>query len=127
MYRFLIKKKVEGQNELTKNLSSCVIEKFNGHEIIKNNLSHQEKINFRPIEIVYEPSFDERTPVVCNFTLKINLAYKSYMGNMMKGEEKVYNRTLDSVTTVKIISPKVMKPLEASFILCCQRGHNILF
>ena len=94
MYRFLIKKKVEGQNELTKNLSSCIIEKFNGHEIIKNNLSHQEKINFRPIEIVYEPSFDERTPVVCNFTLKINLAYKSYMGNMMKGEEKVYNRTI---------------------------------
>ena len=75
-------------------MSSWIIEKFNGHEIIKNNLSHQEKIDFRPIDIVYEPSFDESTPVVCNFTPKINLAYKSYMGKMVKGEEKVYNRTI---------------------------------
>ena len=38
VYRFLIKKRVQGKNEVTRNLSTCVLEKFNGYENIRNNL-----------------------------------------------------------------------------------------
>ena len=77
MYRFLIKKKVQGKNEVTRNLSICVLEKFNGYEIISNDLSTKEKLDFKPINIVYEPRFNEAKPVVCNFTIHIPLHTKA--------------------------------------------------
>lgn len=75
MYRFLIKKKVQGKNEVTRNLSACILEKVNSYEIIRQNLTRKEKVDFTPINIVYKPSFDESVPVSCNFTDKIHLTY----------------------------------------------------
>ena len=80
VYRFLIKKKVQGKNEATRNLSACVLEKFNGYKVIRNDLSRKEKIDFKTINVVYKPSFDEAKPVVRNFTNHIHTAYKSYIG-----------------------------------------------
>ena len=37
-FRFLINKKIEGKNKVTRDLFSSVIEKFNGYEIIKHEL-----------------------------------------------------------------------------------------
>ena len=65
---------------MTRNLSACVIKNFNGYEIIRNELSRKERVDFRPIDIVYEPSFHETTPFICHFTPKIYTAYKSYIG-----------------------------------------------
>ena len=42
IYTFQIKKKVEGKNTVTINLSSSVLEKFNGYEIIIHELARQE-------------------------------------------------------------------------------------
>ena len=94
VYRFLIKKRVQGKNEVTRNLSTCVLEKFNGYENIRNNLWKKEKIDFTTINIVYEPSFDENVPVICNFTDQIHTAYKSYIGRFDKGKERLSNRTI---------------------------------
>ena len=41
-----------------------MLERLNGYEIIRNDLSRKEKIDFKPINVVYEPSFDEAKPVV---------------------------------------------------------------
>ena len=57
-FRFQIKKKVEGKNQVTRNLSSCVLEKFNGYEIIKHQLARKEKKGFSAIEVVYESIYD---------------------------------------------------------------------
>ena len=38
VFRFLIQKKVQGKNLLTRNLSSSVVEKFNGYEMIRRKL-----------------------------------------------------------------------------------------
>ena len=46
---FLYIKKVQGKNKVTRNLSSSVIEKFNGYEIIRGQLSCQEKIEISPV------------------------------------------------------------------------------
>ena len=42
-FRYPIKKGVTGKNNVTQNLSSCVIQKFNGHEILKHQLKRQER------------------------------------------------------------------------------------
>ena len=47
--------KVETENKVARDLSSSVIEKFNGYEVIKHKMGHQEKVNLTPINIVYEP------------------------------------------------------------------------
>ena len=79
---------------MTRNLSDFVLEKFNGHEIIRNNLSRKEKIYFRAIDIVYEPSFDKDKFFMCYFSPNIQLAFKSYISKFDKGKEKVINRTV---------------------------------
>ena len=68
VYRFLLKKIVQGKNEVIRNLSNSVLEKFNGYEMIRNDLSFNEKVEVIPIDIVYEPICDETIPVPCYFT-----------------------------------------------------------
>ena len=85
-FRFLIKKKVESKSN---SISRSIIEKFNGYEIIKHELARNEKIEFNPIEIVYEPIYDENAPVPCYFTYQVHLACRSYIGRNVKGEEKI--------------------------------------
>lgn len=43
MYRFLIKKREQRKIEVTRNLSACVVEKFNGYEIIRQDLTRKER------------------------------------------------------------------------------------
>ena len=79
---------------MTRDLSSSVREIFNGYNVIKQNLRWKEKIEFTPINIVYEPEHDESIPIPCFFTNKIHLAYRSYVGQMKEGNEIVYHRTV---------------------------------
>ena len=62
---------------MTRDLSSSIIEKLNGYEIIKRELARIEKVEFAPIRIVYEPIYDENVPVPCYFTDQIYLTYRS--------------------------------------------------
>ena len=80
---------------MTRNLSSSVLEKFNGYEMIRQKLQRKEKIDLTPIDIVYEPSYDESILVPCFFTDQIFLAYKSYIGRMDRGKERVSSRVVE--------------------------------
>ena len=73
----LIRKGATGENKITRDLSSSIIENFNGYELIKNDLKGKEKVDFQTIDIVYEPVSNENELVICYFTGNINLAYKS--------------------------------------------------
>lgn len=70
---------------MTRDLSSSVREIFNGYNVIKQNLRWKEQIEFTPINIVYEPEYDESIPIPYFFTYKVNLAYRSYVGQMKEG------------------------------------------
>ena len=70
----LAKTKFEGKNQVTTNLSSLALEKFNGYEIIKHKLACKEKIEFTATDITYEPIYDEKVPLPCFFTNQIHLA-----------------------------------------------------
>ena len=77
---------------MTRNLSSSVLEKFNGYEMIRQKLQRKEKIDVTPIDIVYESSYDESITILCFFTDQMFLAYKSYIGRMDRGKERVSSR-----------------------------------
>ena len=108
-YRFLIKKKVQGKNEVIRNLSSSVLEKFNGYEMIRNNLRSEERAELIPINVVYEPIYDETVPVPCYFTNEIHLAYISYIGTFNKGNEQIIHRTVRQCCFCQIYFAKTKK------------------
>lgn len=49
------KKGVTGKNIIAQDLSSCVIQKYNGYEILNHQLKCQEKQFYEPFDIIYEP------------------------------------------------------------------------
>lgn len=81
-------------NNVTRDLFSSVIEKFNGYEVIEKDLAHKEKEDFFPINIVYEPIYDENVPVPCYFTGQTHLACMSYIGRNVKIKEKLGHLTV---------------------------------
>ena len=65
MFRFLIRKKVQGKNEVTRNLSISVAEKSNGYEMIRQDLARKDRVDIESINIVHELIFDENIPIPC--------------------------------------------------------------
>ena len=59
-----------------------------------HNLTKKEKIDFVAINIVYETSYAESVPVNCYFTNEIHQAYRSYVGRLDKGKERISNRAV---------------------------------
>ena len=57
--------------------------------MISQDLACKERVDIAPINIVYEPIFDENIPVPCFFTDQIHLAY---IGRFDKGKEPISNR-----------------------------------
>ena len=51
-------------------------------------------MEYTPINIIYEPIYDENVPVQCYFTDKIHFAYRIYVGENAKGKEQIKHRTV---------------------------------
>lgn len=114
-FKDLMKKKDQGKNKVTRTISSPALEKFDGYEKIRYQLVTQEKRNLVPLDIVYEPGFDESVPVQCClclfnvFLVFISfLAYKTYIGQMKNGQKRIWSITIDNVTFAEIILLKTM-------------------
>ena len=89
-YRHLFMKKPD-QQKIVKQLSSCLIEKYNGFTVIRIEYEKKERKNFEPIDIIYKPTKDLETEPVCYFSTDISLAYSAYYlrGSKMKRATKV--------------------------------------
>ena len=87
-FRFVIKKGVAGKINITRDLPSCVIQKFNEYEVLKPQLKCQEKQFHKPIDIIFEPVIDNSARA-CFFTDSLYLAYRSYYLRNVKGEQQV--------------------------------------
>ena len=59
--------KVQGKNEVTRNLTSSFVEKFNVYEMIRQDLACKEGVDIAPSNIVYDPILDENISVPCFF------------------------------------------------------------
>ena len=77
--------------------------------MIRQDLHCKERVDITPINMIYEPLFDENIPVPCFFTDQIHLAYKSYVRRFEKGKSTFQIVLLISVITVKMFLLRTMK------------------
>ena len=70
-FRYQLRRKLKEKNEMKRELSACVVEKFNGFEILRKHLNSTEKHEFIPIDVVYEPTLNESKPIECFFAPEI--------------------------------------------------------
>ena len=75
-FRCLIKQDAKKKNAI-RDLSSCIIEKFNGFNIVKLEFGKKLRQKMLPIDIAYKPVKKEDEIIGCFFSVKINLAYRS--------------------------------------------------
>ena len=121
VFRFLIQKKVQGKNKLAENLSSSAVEKFNGYEMIRRKLECKENIDLTPIDIAYEPSYDENIPAPCFFTGQIFLAYKSYIGRIDRSKECIFSRAVKQCHFCENLFAKNEEAMKKHLTICAAR------
>ena len=59
-FRHQLKRKLKEKNQMKRELSACIIQKFNGYELLRNHLNSTERKNFILIYIVYEPTLNAK-------------------------------------------------------------------
>ena len=82
-FRCLIKQDSERKN-IIRDLSSCIIEKFNGFNIVGIEFERKLRQKMSPIDIIYKPVKKEDEIIKCFFTSQINLAYISTFSENQK-------------------------------------------
>ena len=76
-FRYQLRQKLNSKNEMRAKLSACIIQKFNGFDLLKADLKHSEKKNLLPTDIVYEPTLNTEKPIECFFADEIHLAFNT--------------------------------------------------
>ena len=87
-FRYQLRQKRKTKNEMRAELSACVIQKFNGYDLLKANLKYSEKKDLLPIDIVYEPTLNTEKPIECSFASEIHLAFNTCYEKIVKGNKK---------------------------------------
>ena len=77
---------------MKRELSSCVIQKFNGYELLRNNLNSFEKKDFIPLDIVYEPTLDENKKIECFFAPDTSIRYVGYIEKIRNKQKYMESR-----------------------------------
>ena len=76
------------KNKVIRGLSSCVVQKFNGYELMIKSLQHKEKKHFEQVDIVYEPVIDESS--IKSFVMdSLHLTFRSYKDKKQKGDYRL--------------------------------------
>ena len=75
-FRAIIKQDSEKKNVI-RDLSSCIIEKFNRFNIVRLEFAKKLRQETSPINIIYNPVKKDTENIKCFFSNRINLAYKT--------------------------------------------------
>lgn len=89
-FQYVIKKNMQDKNNIIRCLSSRVIQKFSGYEILKTQFKNEEKRCHEPVDIIYELVNDERS-IKYYFTSNLHLAYRSYCSKKVKDDYRTYH------------------------------------
>ena len=87
-FRYQLRQKRKTKNEMKVELSACVIQKFNGYDLLRANLKYSEKKNLVPIDIVYEPTLNNEKPIECFLANEIHLVFRTSYDKLVKGTKK---------------------------------------
>ena len=82
-YRNLLIKQPEKQNQI-KQLASCIIQKYNGYQVIKNSFSKRERREFEPVDTIYIPTKNVQILPLCYYTTNISNAYTALYSEGLK-------------------------------------------
>ena len=75
-FHYLIKQNSE-QKKFFREVSACVIERFNGFTTVRLEFDNQIRKEFTPIDIIYKPVIKLQAILNCFFTKQLHLAYKA--------------------------------------------------
>ena len=89
--------------------------------MIRQDLSQKERVDTVPIEIVFEPLYEENIPVVCFFNSQIHLTYKSFVGCFEKGKEHVWNRVVKQCYYCENFFTKSNEAMKKHLSICAAR------
>ena len=84
-FRYQLRRKLKEKNQMKRELSACIIQKFNGYELLRNHLNFIKRKDFIPIDVVYEWTLNENMIIECFFTPKIHLGFRTTIGKSRKG------------------------------------------
>lgn len=110
-FRYQLRQKLKEKNEMRKELSACAIQKFHGYGLLRNYLNSVERKDFVPIDIVYEPTLDDKNPIVCFYCPHIYLGFHTTIEKLKNGK-RALNHTgarQDNAIIATIILLKAMK------------------
>ena len=82
-YRNILLKTPEKQTQI-KQLASCLMQKYNGFQVIKNSFSKIERQKFEPIDIIYVPIKNAQILPECYYTTNIANAYTALYSEGLK-------------------------------------------
>ena len=82
-YRQLLIKKPEKQNQV-KQLASCLIQKYNGFQVIKSLFNKRQRCTFTPLDIIYFPTKNAQILPKCFYTTNIANAYTALYSEGLK-------------------------------------------
>ena len=85
-FHYQLRQKLKSKNEVRAERSSCVIQKFNGYNLLRTELCENEKKNPLPLDIVYKPTQDKNKPI-CYLAPKIHLAFQSVYEKLNGGKK----------------------------------------
>ena len=81
--------KDKNQQKIVRQLSSCLIEKYNGFTIISIEYQKKQRKNFKALDIIYKPTKHVEIEPLCYFSEDISKAYSSFYS---KGDKKGLTR-----------------------------------
>ena len=73
---------------MRKELSACITEKFNGYKLLRNHLQFKERKNFIPIDVVYEPTLNDKKTIECFYGPEISLGYYVTRDKLRNGKKE---------------------------------------
>ena len=125
-FRYQLKQNLKEKNKMKRELSPCVIQKFNGYELLRNNLNVHEERDFIPIDIVYEPTLDENKKIACFFAPGISLAYVGYIEKTRKNEKYMETRITRQCHYCSNFFVKYDKKMK-EHLACCSGKAGLTF
>ena len=85
-FHYIIKQNSE-QKKFFREVSACVIERFNGFTIVRLEFDNEIRREFTPIDIIYKPVIKLQSILDCFFTKQLHLAYKAVYNQTTKWDK----------------------------------------
>ena len=110
---------------MKKELSACVIGKFNGYEFLRNHLQSNEKEKIIPIDIIYEPTLNDKKPIQCFFAPEISLGFYTSIEKTRKGKKTTEHCKPKQCHYCKNVFIKSAKKMEKHLSVCAGKAGFI--